>query len=276
MVVALVAGLFGCAAATPPWNGGGVAPESAADRRMADAAELWIASSAAGPEVRARAAAHALRGLEALPPDELSRAYALDARLLSLDARLFLGRELGRRKRFELERGAPLPPPEELATLRACLAHVLSSTVSIASCASGLEPAADDAAARDEPAPTPLGNDPGVTVDDLWERARSSPYASSPIRQATADQRVVTAWRLLIADHAARTSTSTATPEREAIASVVRPALAELGRYEPGDATWALFAALALLHPGPGPSRPLRARLERHADQGLIPPWLLD
>ncbi len=267
-----------CAPAEVPWSGGGAPATGAADRRVADLAELWIAAGPLPAEVRARTAAHVLGDLERLPAAALSRSFALDARLLALDAQRYLAKDLAPRVRFEQERGR-LPPPEELATLRACLARVLSSTAAaLSSCAS--EDA--QAAARADQAPPPR-------LDELVHLARISPYATSPIRQATADPRVEAAWRLVLADRASTTAATTAPSSgqplatvtatvgpRAVIAAAVRPALAELGRYEPADATWTLFAALWLLEPPPGPPRSLAARLEHHAEQGLVPPWIGD
>lgn len=248
--------LVACAPVEVPWTRGGLPPTGAADRRVADLAELWIAAAATSTAARVRAADHTLAELGRLPPAALSRSYALDARVLAHDAQRYRARAASAVVSFEVDRGAPLAAPEELAELRACLARVLSSTTTLAACAGA-------------PEPRPAQVLP--TLAELVQRAESSPEAASPIRQATADARVVAAWGLVLDDVAAATGTSSAARAR--VEARVRPALAELGRYAPRDAAWTLLAALELL--AVAPAR-LAARLERHADQGLVSPWLLD
>jgi hypothetical protein len=255
-LAATLASSLACAPVEVPWTRGGLAPTGAADRRVADLAELWIAAAATSTAARVRAADHTLSELRRLPAGALSRSFVLDARVLAHDAQRYQARAASAVARFEVDRGAPLAGPEDLAELRACLARVLSSTTSLAACAGASEPRP----------PTAL-----PTVADLLERAQTSPEAASPIRQATADARVVAAWGLVLDDVAATAGTSSTARAR--VEARVRPALAELGRYAPRDAAWTLLAALELL--AAEPSR-LAARLERHADQGLISPWLLD
>jgi hypothetical protein len=259
LAVALGAALISSLACAPvevPWTRGGLAPTGAADRRVADLAELWIAAAATSTAARVRAADHTLGELRRLPVGALSRSFALDARVLAHDAQRYRARAASAVASFEVDRGAPLAGPEDLAELRACLARVLSSTTTLAACAGAGEPRPASAL---------------PTLADLIERAQTSPDAASPIRQATADARVVAAWGLVLDDVAAAAGTSSTARAR--VEGRVRPALAELGRYAPRDAAWTLLAALELL--AVEPSR-LAARLERHADQGLISPWLLD